>query len=200
MGKYRSYSQLQRWEQDRKAFRIRFRKGPSGIAVIAPHGGGIEPGTTEIAEALAASEHSFYSFEGWKERHNADLHMTSDRFDEPTGLSIVQNVQTVIAVHGCEGREEVVYLGGLDEALKSEIQGALTGAGFPAFASPRPELRGINPRNLCNRGRRGRGVQLEVSKALRKSMFANLGRQGRKRRTESFRSFVRALRTALPEA
>ena len=145
-------------------------------------------------------EHSFYSFEGWKERHNADLHITSDRFDEPTGLGIVQNARTVIAVHGCEGREEVVYLGGLDEALKSEIEGALARAGFSALASPRPELRGINPQNLCNRCRGGRGVQLELSQALRKSMFANLGRQGRKRRTESFQSFVRAMRAALFKA
>jgi phage replication-related protein YjqB (UPF0714/DUF867 family) len=197
MGKYRSYSQLRISEQDKKDYRIRFRRGSSDIAVIAPHGGGIEPGTTEIAEALAGSQHSFYSFEGWKQSHNADLHMTSNRFDEPTGLGIVQNARTVITVHGCEGREGVIYLGGLDEALKSEIEGALARAGFSALPSPRPELRGINPKNLCNRGRKGQGVQLEISKALRKSMFAHLGRQGRKRRTELFQSFVRAMRAVL---
>jgi phage replication-related protein YjqB (UPF0714/DUF867 family) len=200
MDKYGSYAQLRLSEQMKKDYRIRSRMGPSGIAVIAPHGGGIEPGTTEIAEALAGSEHSFYSFEGWKQSNNSDLHITSDGFDERTGLHIVENVRTVIAVHGCRGKEETVYLGGLDAELKSEIQGALSRSGFSVQESLKAGLQGINPKNLCNRGQTRRGVQLEVSKALRKKMFANLGRQGRKSTTKVFRAFVCALRDTLSEA
>lgn len=53
MEKYRSYDNLCRNEVEDRDFRIRFRHGTSGIAIVAPHGGGIEPGTTEIAEAIA---------------------------------------------------------------------------------------------------------------------------------------------------
>ena len=37
-------------------FRILARGARAGFAVIAPHGGGIEPGTSEIADAIAAEE------------------------------------------------------------------------------------------------------------------------------------------------
>ncbi len=43
-----------------KDYRIHLRHGKSGILVMAPHGGGIEPGTTEIADAVAGAERSFY--------------------------------------------------------------------------------------------------------------------------------------------
>ncbi len=43
------------------------RQGTSGIAVMAPHGGGIEPGTSEIANRVAGDEHAYYSFEGLKQ-------------------------------------------------------------------------------------------------------------------------------------
>ena len=37
-------------------FRVRVRRSKSDTVIIAPHGGGIEPGTSEIAEAIAASD------------------------------------------------------------------------------------------------------------------------------------------------
>jgi phage replication-related protein YjqB (UPF0714/DUF867 family) len=40
-------------------------------------------------------------------------------------------------------------------------------------------------------------VQLELSKAVRKSMFESLTRTGRKKTTEQFKIFVTALRSAL---
>ena len=35
-----------------------------------PHGGGIEPGTSEVADAIAGEEFSFYAFEGLKSSDN----------------------------------------------------------------------------------------------------------------------------------
>jgi len=35
---------------------------------MAPHGGGIEPGTIDIADAIARSEYTFYAFQGIKKR------------------------------------------------------------------------------------------------------------------------------------
>ena len=61
---------------------------------MAPHGGGIEPGTTEIAEAVAGHEHTFYSFSGVKARGNSVLHITSSRFDEPEGIAIAKEFKS----------------------------------------------------------------------------------------------------------
>lgn len=54
-------------------------KRRSDVAVVAPHGGLIEPGTSEITWALARSTCSAHSFDGRKARRNGDLHITSTR-------------------------------------------------------------------------------------------------------------------------
>ena len=68
--------------------------------VIAPHGGCIEPGTSEIAKAIAGDDLSVYIFEGLGNRPHGDLHIASHRFDEPNGLELVIAAQTAIAIHG----------------------------------------------------------------------------------------------------
>jgi len=45
---------------------------------------------------------------------------------------------------------------------------ALTAAGFPASADGH-QYPGRNPLNICNRGARGRGAQLEITNDLRHS-------------------------------
>ena len=54
------------------------RRPESPIAILAPHGGGIEAGTSEIARAVAGSEFNLYLFEGIRPAGNYDaLHLTS---------------------------------------------------------------------------------------------------------------------------
>ena len=72
MKEYSSYENLSKAEVVGKDYRIRKRHGTSGILLMAPHGGGIEPGTTEIAEAIAGKCHSFYTFSGIKPKGNAE--------------------------------------------------------------------------------------------------------------------------------
>lgn len=197
MGRYRSYEELTRREKEGRDFRIHLRPGRSGVAVLAPHGGGIEPGTMEIAEAVAGADHTFYCFEGTKARGNAALHLPSERFDEPEGLGLVQAAEAVLAVHGCRGNEEKVYLGGLDRELRDKIKARLARAGFRVEDIRNPRLKGINDRNICNQGRTGRGVQLEVSEGLRKRLFASLSPSGRQEGTALFARLVSALRDCL---
>ena len=66
-------------------FRIERADGPdrSDVAVVAIHGGKIEPGTSELARAVARDDHPFYLFEGLKPQGNRDLHISSGRFDDP---------------------------------------------------------------------------------------------------------------------
>ena len=82
----------------------------------APHGGGIEPGTSELAEAIASKELSFYVFEGVKRVENGQLHITSTRFDEPVWARLLARAERVIAIHREDSDETVVFLGGLDLA------------------------------------------------------------------------------------
>lgn len=196
MDKYKTFAELAAAEA-RQHFEIAARPGTSGIAVIAPHGGGIEPGTYELAEAIATAEHAFYGFDAKRPTGNGDLHITSTHFDEPTALELVSASVAVVAVHGCEGDDSVVYLGGADTGLGARIRDALIAAGFDVRRHDDPDLQGEFPTNICNRCRSKRGVQLELSRGLRSQMFEGLRRKDRQQRKEPFHRFVRALRQAL---
>ena len=194
---YSSYLELQQVEREGKDYRIHVREGLTDIAVMAPHGGGIEPGTHEIADAVAGSEHYFYCFEGIKKSRNFKLHLTSTHFDEDRGVRIADSVQVVVAIHGSRDNEEVVYLGGLQTSLKQQIRARLTEAGFVVKESPRTALQGRNPANICNRGASGAGVQLEISRGLREKLFVPAENDGGKNTNRLFDDFISSLRKAL---
>lgn len=171
--KYANFSQLSRHEVAGRDYRIRVCHRRSGIAILAPHGGRIERGTTPIADAIAGQEHTFYSFEGLKPElgQNRDLHITSDHFDEPRALFAVTRAHRVITIHGAKGLEPAVYLGGLDTALRGQALTVLSEAGFVAADDPSPTRQGRGATNICNRGRTGKGLQLELTLGLRKCLF-----------------------------
>ena len=72
-NKYKRFFELKQKEQYGVDYVIQFRKGPSGVLVVAPHGGGIEPGTSDIADGIAGRKHSFYCFKGIKKFGNAPM-------------------------------------------------------------------------------------------------------------------------------
>jgi phage replication-related protein YjqB (UPF0714/DUF867 family) len=134
---------------------------------MAPHGGWIEPYTSELAEALAGEDLSFYTFRGIKDDSSHTLHLTSHRFDEPVAMGAASAASVVVAIHGERSRDKAfVMVGGAHAELKRGLRRALAEAGFQVKA-PREGLGGENPRNICNRGSSGGGVQLEVSEGLR---------------------------------
>lgn len=198
LSKYTTYEELERHQKEGIDYRVHIRERNSGMAIIAPHGGGIEPGSMEIAREVAGLEHTFYGFEGIKATDNSDLHLTSKEFDEPRLASLVSKEEIVITVHGCEDEEEVVYVGGLHKALKQKVHTLLSHAGFRVRVSSNPRIGGRSPRNICNRGRAGAGVQLEISKGLRKQMFHDLKTcEGNNLKTNVFHRFVSALRNTI---
>jgi phage replication-related protein YjqB (UPF0714/DUF867 family) len=190
--KYPSFEMLRRAEPA-DAFRIDCRRRPSAVAIIAPHGGKIEQWTSAIAAAVAADDYSLYRFEGRKRRNNRDLHITSTFFDEPRGLALVSDCDWVVAVHGCDGGERVVYFGGLDCDLRDAIRLGFEASGFKTAMHDNPDLQGIDPRNICNRGRRGRGVQLEISFGLRAALMGAAPQQN----VPTLGAFVGAVRAAI---
>lgn len=194
---YQNFKDLEEHETREQDYRIRYRYGSSAIAVMAPHGGGIEPGTTQIADAVAGREHTFYAFIGLKQKGNAALHITSRNFDEPRANEIAENSLTVLTIHGCRGDKKCVYIGGRDLRLKKRIAESLQEAGFPVREVER--YPGKNPHNLCNRSRSGMGVQLEITSELRREIVPELAEFSIEKASPRFRRFVAAMRRAIAE-
>jgi len=191
---YADYDDLKRHETEGVDYLVLSRETRASVAVIAIHGGGIEPGTIDIADAVAGVEYTFYGFKGIKKTGNRVLHLASHRFDEPRGLAIVRQARVVLSIHGCREMEPVVFLGGRNRELIERIQIALNAAGFRAAIPPRPDLQGRQDRNICNRCQSGRGVQLELSRGLRETLFHRLSRRSRRSRTLQFDRFTATLR------
>lgn len=192
---YQSFFELSQNERSGLDFQIRTRRGPSGIVVLAPHGGNIEPGCTEIADACAAEEHSFYAFEGLKPRGNWRLHIASTQFDEPTCLQLLRQARTALVIHGCRQADQRIYVGGLDAALAERIGRFLRDAGFKTGS--KDGIQGRSRHNICNLCGNGRGVQLEIPFVLRCRMFAHLKADGRRRTNDIFARLVRSIWEAL---
>jgi phage replication-related protein YjqB (UPF0714/DUF867 family) len=165
--KYETFAQLAQAEIPGTDYRVHAVTRPdSPVIVIAPHGGTIELGTSEIARLIAGDDHSFFAFEGLAPRvRSRDLHITSHRFDHPECLAHVERAAVVVAVHGCKGEREI-FVGGLDRELSELLTERLSMAGFRASAEGH-RYPGRNPLNICNRGARGRGAQLELTRDLR---------------------------------
>ncbi|MDP3282998.1 MAG: poly-gamma-glutamate hydrolase family protein [Desulfobacterales bacterium] len=197
MDRYANYDDLKRHEIEGEDYVILSRTGNSRIAVVALHGGGIEPGTVDIADVLAGAEHTFYAFKGIKKKGNAVLHISSTKFDEPDGIKIAKNAEIVVSIHGCHGKDDMVFVGGRNQNLKEKICYALGKAGFNSEVSEKAGLQGQQYENICNRCLSGEGVQLEISRGLREKMFDNLGRRSLRKRNKLFFDFVETLRETL---
>ena len=165
---YGCYADLAKAQVEGTDFNVCVQRKPeSGVAILAPHGGGIEAGTSEIAREVAGSEFNLYLFEGIRHSGNyAALHLTSHRFDEPRCLALLSSCDHVVAIHGCRGDTPQALLGGLDIGLKALIHEAIGSTGIDASLMGHP-FPAVDPRNICNRGRRGAGVQVELTSALR---------------------------------
>jgi len=139
----------------------------SSVAIVVPHGGIIEPGTSALARAIAGEELNLYLFEGIRQAQNAEtLHLTSHLFDEPQCLALLSRCDHVLTLHGCLGPDAAVFVGGLDEPLKSRVVAAIKETGTAVHATGH-RFPAVNPNNICNRGRRGVGVQVELTRPLR---------------------------------
>jgi len=168
---YANFQELQLNEQKDRDYRINVSRHWHQVLIIAPHGGKIEPYTSQIAQWIAAEDFAWYSFEGLKGQDIRMLHITSHKFDEPTVLQALQGAHTVMTIHGLKNRiDEFLMIGGLDTTLGSELRVELQHQGFTVRESEQP-YRGVRATNICNRGWSGKGVQLEISYALRIRIF-----------------------------
>jgi len=195
--KYKNFAELEQSEKEDEDYTLFYRELGSELVIMAPHGGGIEPGTIDIADALAGCDYTFYAFKGLKKTGNKTLHISSNTFDEALGVKASQNALIAISIHGSKDRTEMVHIGGKHEVLKQKIRDALNASGFHAELTDLPGLRGISPENICNRCKSGKGVQLEIPRGLREKLFDQLDHRLLRKKTILFYQFVNTLREVL---
>jgi phage replication-related protein YjqB (UPF0714/DUF867 family) len=183
---YANFKALQETEKEGANFIIHTRTTSAPVAIIAPHGGRIEPTTRKIADAIASDKFNFYCFQAIRAADNTrTLHITSNNFDEPKCLALIENCDIVVAIHGLAGSEhEYVDVGGLDFGLRDSVCAHLAGAGFVAKPVNSGGHAGVHIQNICNRGRSEMGVQLELTRALRDQLSGE--------RLEKFATAIRA--------
>jgi phage replication-related protein YjqB (UPF0714/DUF867 family) len=186
--RYRTFKDLAANEQLGVDYLIRVKDRGSHSVILAPHGGWIEPGTSEIAEAIAGKDLSFYAFEALRAGAHGDFHITSHRFDEPKALDLVSRSRIAVAIHGRRNNSnEAVWLGGRSSVLRNSIGDSLRSAGFAAELNT--ELPGLDRANICNRTLSGEGVQLELSRSLRRRLMSG---------ADLLQAFCEAIRKVIP--
>lgn len=170
--RYANFAELSNKEKLDVDYRVWLRNLSTPIVVLAPHGGWIEPGSSEVAIAIAGDKYSLYLFEGLRRRPHRHLHITSIRFDEPQALRLVSSADSAIAVHGRGDGDDprTVWLGGRNTSLGIAIAESIGAAGFDVKVAG-AKLAGLEPLNICNRGTSGGGVQLELPRTLRDELI-----------------------------
>jgi len=198
----------------------RTAEGPRTV-ILAPHGGGIERGTSELCLAVAGYHpanlpitppagvtYDYWMFEGVREGGNADLHVTSTGCDDLVAVLLCAGALGALSLHGFKPEnlnpplppnEQVVFVGGCDDLLGPLLQDALRDVDLPVKAAAGEiDGDGDDPCNIVNRTLRAKGAQLELSEPLRDTMFGDNSRPGRKHTTtQVFWTFVAACRDAL---
>jgi len=187
--------------------------------IIAPHGGGIEFGTSELCLAIAGYPpatlavtpgtgitHDYWMFEGLRTADNSALHVTSTHCDDGVALSLCAGALNTLALHGCSTAQaglpddaEAVLVGGRNATLKQYLLDEFAVVKLHAIdAAGHPNLDGSDPDNIANRTLLGMGGHLELTGPLRSAMFGVNSRPQRKdTTTEVFWDFAAACRNAL---
>lgn len=194
----------------------RFSIGNARTTILAPHGGEIEQGTSELCLAIAGYHpetlrpdpplYDYWIFEGLRSNGNADLHVSSLHCDDVVANASCHTCPHALSLHGCRSasarvpkRAPAVLVGGRDAVFRGHLRTELLAAGFHAVdASDHGFLSGLSPNNIVNRTALRMGAQLELTTALRRSMFDVDTLRGRpSTTTHSFWAFVRAARRAV---
>ncbi|MEU3839419.1 poly-gamma-glutamate hydrolase family protein [Streptomyces sp. NPDC028635] len=184
----------------------------NSTAVIAPHGGGIEAGTSELCMAIAGytpfdyntdpstaavpgeTQRDYWMFEALA--NSSSQHVTSTHCDDPAALAVTTANLYAVSLHGFDDTTvKKINIGGRDERLKRNLKAAFTKYGLTSntgnadwevtvvFAGATDPINGDDPANIVNRTRTGAGAQLEMSTALRKAMFGDFSGASKRRTT-----------------
>ncbi|MFD7325171.1 poly-gamma-glutamate hydrolase family protein [Streptomyces sp. NPDC059875] len=195
------------------AFNDYAKDGPSApvrsTAIIAPHGGGLEAGTSELCLTLAGytlvdpgvepqavpgvPQRDYWMFETLTSP-GQPLHVTSTNCDDPAALAVCGNNLYAVSLHGYSPDDNAlakrILIGGRDQRLIGNLAWAFNKHGLNStlgvtvvVAGANAELNGDDPANIVNRTRTGAGAQLEISTELRRAMFGDFSGGAARRAT-----------------
>jgi phage replication-related protein YjqB (UPF0714/DUF867 family) len=189
--------------------------------IIAPHGGGIEFGTSELCLAVAGYHpatlevtppggvpYDYWMFEGIRSSDNSQLHVTSTHCDDGVALSLCAGSLNVLAQHGCTTKQagldenaQAVLVGGRNALLKRALLLEFSEKEIWAIdAIDHGAINGDDQTNIANRTLLGMGGHLEITGPLRLAMFDKNTREDRKNTTTCvFWRFVEACRNAIAQ-
>ena len=168
-----SFKELSLLKKEGQDFEIKLRTGTSDSLVMAIHGGTIEPGTSELADATAGEKHSYYSFSGLVDDY-LSLHLTSTEFDEPRLLVLTQQAKNCLGLHGLKNDQIDFCIGGANvEKRKRYLK--LLSQKFPKWRTCElccPPNLGTSSNNIVNKCQFS-GVQIEMGSSLRLELKQN---------------------------
>lgn len=167
--KYKNFAHLISEKTEGVDFVIEALSRQNPITIFAIHGGKIELGTSELAKEIAGDDFNLYLFEGILPENNfAELHLTSNNFDEPRALALAASSLDCLSIHGFADKlQERICLGGLNFSLIEKVAEALRSLGnAPEINYFCKNLEGKGETNIVNRCQ-SKGVQLEFSTKLR---------------------------------
>jgi phage replication-related protein YjqB (UPF0714/DUF867 family) len=203
--KYNSFEELTN-QAGPQSYNIIKNDCKNNFLIFTPHGGGIEPGTSEICRYLASNTYSFYMFEGIGKSCKS-LHITSSHFDEPVLLKMLANHTYAISVHGMTNKMKNklgadIFLGGLNQNLIKITMQKLKDFHFKVVSNlefPNSTLSGKDGSNVTNKCLSSKGMQTEISEDLRSELFRGdfKLKKGRKYTTEKFRTLHEAINQSI---
>jgi phage replication-related protein YjqB (UPF0714/DUF867 family) len=169
---YKNFADLASHEKLGTTYQVEVEKHPKvDRAVIAIHGGNIEPGTGALAHLVAGQDFNLYVFTALEKDHPLRLHLTSTHFDDPKALEITSVSSHCVSLHGYE--EPVsgmkVCVGGGDLNLKKKFLDSTPPKEVELIACS-GKLAGAARTNIVNRCGSA-GVQLEMTRSLRDRML-----------------------------
>ena len=168
-----SFKDLSLLKKEGQDFEVNLRTGTTQSLVMAIHGGTIEPGTSELADATAGEKHSYYSFTGLVDDY-LSLHLTSTEFDEPRLLVLAQQAQNCLGLHGLKDDQIDFCIGGAN-AEKRKRYFKLLSQKFPKWRTCElccPPNLGTSSQNIVNKCQFS-GVQIEMGSSLRLELKQN---------------------------
>lgn len=193
-------------------FRVAF--GDSNIEkclLVAPHGGGIEPGTSEVMRAVAElGGWAWYEFAGYLRHGNKErLHIASTEFNEPTLVGLLRRTELIVTFHGSrEAGKPLVFVGGRLKLGRHVMVEAINGSkqrhGIAAIDASQDsgteQISGLQESNITNRSRMGEGIQMEFSREARNLLFPpDASREARGRRGAPLRPLAGSIDRALKQ-
>ena len=171
--KYGSFDELRRAEREGVDFRIRVMRREASVAIIAPHGGKIEPGTSELTEPSRAMTTGFIAS---KASRSCLIATSTSRRPISASPDARNSWSRAIGSWPCmaaaSGSGNLSKWEGWTRTCATLFAGSLQDAGYSAEVVTSGGLAALSPANICNRGARRRGVQLEVTRGLHDMLLA----------------------------